>query len=84
MEVRILGMQVIDFTNREGERIAGTKLHIAFREENVSGMAVDTVFLRKDSPIAIPDGLAPNVIAVMHFNRKGKLTGLQVTKPAKA
>ena len=81
MEVKITGVQVIDFTNQDGERIAGTKIHFAYKEDNVNGMAVDTVFVRKDSPIST-DGLAPNVGAVMHFNRKGKLTGLQVSKTA--
>ena len=83
MEARILGIQVVDFINKEGEHIAGTKLHYASKEDNVNGMGVDTVFVHKNGNIELPDGIAPNVSALIHFNKKGKLTGLQVIKPAK-
>ena len=83
MQVKITGIQVIDFTNRDGEKISGTKIHYAYNEDNVNGMAVDTVFVNNGGSIALPDGLAPNASATMYFNKRGKLTGLQVTKSAK-
>ena len=82
--VRVLGIQVVDFIANNGDRVAGTKIHYACKDENVDGMAAETVFIRKDSPIAIPAGIVPGGNAIMNFNRKGKLTELQASsKPAK-
>ena len=78
MPVKIMGLQDVNFVNDAGEKVAGTTIHYCYKDDNVNGMAVDKVFVRVDSSIKIPKGIAPNATATMVFNRKGKLASLQI------
>ena len=54
MQTKILGIQVVDFTNKDtGELIKGVSLHTAFKEEGINGLAVKKFFIR-DGSIALP------------------------------
>ena len=50
MQTKILGIQEVDFTNKDtGEIIRGVSLHTAFKEDGISGLAVRKFFIRDGS-----------------------------------
>lgn len=80
-KVNLCGVQPMDFTTREGDKLEGIKLHVSFQDENVMGYAVDTKFITakacKNLHITFDD-LEPLIGQVVEFetNLKGKITGI--------
>ena len=80
-KVNLCGVQPIDFTTREGDKLEGIKLHVSFQDENVMGYAVDTKFITakacKNLHITLDD-LEPLIGQVVEFetNLNGKITGI--------
>lgn len=52
MYYTILGIEKIDYHNKEGKHITGTRLHLFYEDKNVNGHAVDNVYL--SSNIELP------------------------------
>jgi hypothetical protein len=77
MQARILGMHRMDFTTAEG-RINGTKVHYAYPDENVKGLAVNTFFVSADNKLftALEDAIL-NTDVDISFNQKGKVVSIQ-------
>lgn len=55
MKVKLVGVQRVDFTNREtGEQVKGQKLHVTcpvVGDKNFVGSEVSTIFLCSDNPL---------------------------------
>lgn len=49
MNVNLMGVQKLDFENDKGEKIQGLKLHIAYKDQYVSGLKCDSKFLSAES-----------------------------------
>lgn len=45
MTVKLLGVQELDFSTREGDTIKGLKLHFSYLDLKVHGVKVDTKFI---------------------------------------
>lgn len=80
MKYKILGLQEINFTNKEtGEMIEGVKLHLvtAFEEDYIHGHSVITQFLSQKRFFSkVNVGSAANLIGKViniEFNQKGKV-----------
>ena len=71
MKTRILGLQKINFTNKDGEAILGNNIFVAFVDENVDGVRTEKFFL-KDG-IVIPKEIKPNDDILLSFNHKGRV-----------
>lgn len=88
-KVNLCGVQPLDFTTREGEKLNGIKLHLSYQDENVMGYAVDTKFISaqacKNLHIDL-DYLEPLIGQVVEFetNLKGKVTGIHVVSDTPA
>lgn len=70
MQVKLVGVQPVNFTNNNGETINGTNIFCAFRDENVEGLRTEKFFL-KDG-IKLPDCKINDTIEIS-FNMKGKV-----------
>ena len=45
MQVKLIGVQHVNFTNNNGETINGTNIFCAFKDENVEGLRTEKFFL---------------------------------------
>lgn len=80
MQTKILGIQEVDFTNKDtGEIIKGVSLHTAFREDGVNGLAVRKFFIR-DGSIALPKDIQANEVLELGFNYKGRIESIRRIK----
>lgn len=70
------GIQTINFTNNNGERIEGTNLFVGYRDENVLGQRTEKLFIRKGFPI--PKELVPGAVIELLFDIKRRLDGIRV------
>lgn len=71
MQVQLVGIQKINFTNNNGQEIKGVNLHVVFASENVEGLQVERFFL-KDG-INLPKDTKLNDTINICFNHKGKI-----------
>lgn len=71
MQVQLVGVQQINFTNGNGEKISGKNLFVAFRDENVEGLRTEKFFLKEG--IALPKDTKLNDAIELSFNHKGKI-----------
>lgn len=74
MQVKLVGVMPVDFTNANGERISGTNLFIAFKDENVQGMRTEKFFVKEK--IALPEQTKINDILDISFNHKGRIESI--------
>lgn len=70
------GIQIVDFTNDQGERIEGTRLYIGYRDDKVTGQRTDKLFLKKGFPV--PKELVPGAVIDLSFDINKHLDKLQV------
>lgn len=71
MEVKILGIQDIDFENKQGERIVGVNLFCSSEDDYVHGFRTDKFFIsRRLTP---PDGFKVNSYYDILFGRRGNV-----------
>lgn len=71
MQVQLVGVQHINFTNGNGEKISGKNLFVAFRDENVEGLRTEKSFLKEG--ITLPKETKLNDTIELSFNHKGKI-----------
>ena len=70
MQVKLVGVQPVNFINNNGETINGTNIFCAFRDENVDGLRNEKFFI-KDG-IKLLDCKINDTIEIS-FNMKGKV-----------
>lgn len=46
MQVKLVGVQPVNFINNNGETINGTNIFCAFRDENVDGLRTEKFFIK--------------------------------------
>lgn len=71
MQARLLGVQRIQFTNSNGENIAGMNIYCAYADENVQGEKASKFFLKEG--IALPKDTQLNDTIELSFNMRGKV-----------
>ena len=67
-------LQGVDFTNKDGERIVGMNIFVAFKDENVHGLKAEKFFLKEG--IALPEQVKVNDTLEISFNYKGKIESI--------
>lgn len=70
MQVKLIGVQPIKFSNSNGETINGINLYCAFKDENVDGLRTEKFFIK--NTIKLPD-CKLNETLELQFNMKGKV-----------
>ena len=70
MQVSLVGVQRVNFTNNVGEVIKGSKLYCAFEDSNVEGLRTEAFFVKPE--VKIPECKINDAIE-LSFNMKGKI-----------
>ncbi|MBE6814370.1 MAG: hypothetical protein E7522_02855 [Ruminococcaceae bacterium] len=74
MQFKLLGIQPINFTNKNGEVISGTNIYVAYADENVTGLKSDKFFLKEE--INLPD-CKPNDNLQLAFDMRGRVINIE-------
>ncbi|MEY8284588.1 hypothetical protein AALA13_12275 [Lachnospiraceae bacterium 50-23] len=74
MQAKLLGFMNVDFTNKNGERIVGMNIFVAFKDENVHGLKTEKFFLKES--VALPEQVKVNDTLEISFNYKGKIESI--------
>lgn len=77
MEVKLLGLQELDFVTNSGDKIQGYNMFVSFPDANVEGVKTEKLFI-KDS-IELPACQLNDTLDI-GFNMKGKVETLKLTK----
>lgn len=48
MAYKVIGIEDVDYTNKNGRKIEGNKLHLTYHKDNCEGEAVQTVFASRE------------------------------------
>lgn len=80
-KVHLVGVQPLDFPNKEGVQIKGINLHVNFEDDNVYGQKADTKFL--SDVLCVNKGITIESLLPyldtdidIEVNLKGKVTGI--------
>ena len=73
MQIRLIGVQPVKFTNNNGETISGTNIYCAFKDENVDGLKTEKFFIKPE--VKFPECKINDTIEIS-FNMKGKVENL--------
>lgn len=73
MQVKLVGVQRVNFTNNNGETINGINIFCAFKDENVEGLRTEKFFIKPE--IKLPE-LKLNESLNLSFNMKGKVEAI--------
>ena len=81
-KVKLVGLQELDFTNRQGEQVSGLKLFINFPDENVMGIMADSKFINRQACTNLGitvDSIAPLIgkDVDLETNIKGHVVGVK-------
>ena len=75
MQIQIVGVQHLDFTNDDGDRVIGTNLHVNLPDPSVDGLKARKIFIAKDFPM--PPDIKPNEVVDIDFNDRGKVVRIR-------
>lgn len=77
MKVKVLGTQRVDYMKKTGEPCKGVTLHVAFKDNNVVGEAVDSYFVNDNLGIDCVYGINPGDEVDVEFNRRGYIADVR-------
>lgn len=77
MQVKLVGVQPVNFTNNNGETINGTNIFCAFKDENVEGLRTEKFFLRPE--VKLPECKINDTVDIS-FNMKGKVEAIHMSR----
>lgn len=81
MKLRVLGTQQVDYVSKKtGEPVVGVTLHCVYKDSQVTGEAVDSVFISERLGIPGLDAIQPGMTVDVEYNRRGYVSGLSVCK----
>ena len=78
MEALVMGIQKIDFVDKQNNPIEGKRLYLAFSEESVQGYRTESFFVRNN--IQIPEDIQPTDKIKVEFSYKGKVQAISKIK----
>lgn len=76
MLAKVMGVQKVDYTKKSGEPCKGVTLHVAFKDNNVVGECVDSLFVNDNLGIYSVYDLNPGDSVNLEFNRRGYIAGV--------
>lgn len=78
MEALVMGIQNIEFVDKQNKPVAGKRLYLAFLEESVQGYRTEAFFVR--SNVQMPENIQPNDRIKVEFSYKGKIQAISKLK----
>jgi hypothetical protein len=78
MLMNLVGVRKLDFIGSDGNEVKGTNFFVTFKEEGVTGLACDKLFIRPE--ISIPKGIEIGKPLIINFNRRGKVESIALAQ----
>ncbi len=76
MFAKVIGIQKIDYTSRNGNQVVGTKLHCVYPMDVVEGYAVEAIFTKKE----LPKGLTLDSDIRVYYNKYGSVECIELVE----
>lgn len=76
MIAKVIGIQKVDYENKQGKRVVGTKLHCVHSVDVVEGLAVDTVFTKNEAY----QNLKLDSYIQVYYNKFGSVEHIEVVE----
>ena len=81
MKVKVVGIQRVDYTSRKtGNPVKGTTLHACYKDADVSGEAVDNIFISDALEIGCISQIQPGMVVDIEYNRRGFVSDVAIVK----
>lgn len=71
MQMKLVGISPVEFTNNAGESIKGQRIYVLFKDEHTNGLRAEKLFL-KDG-IDLPKDTKLNDMLEVTFNMRGRV-----------
>ena len=71
MKVKVIGIQPVNYVNKNGRQITGTKLHCAYEKTQVQGLCVDSFYIGNNIPNI--EKVKLNEVVNLYFDQYGKV-----------
>lgn len=78
MKVTVVGTQRVDYVKKNGEPCKGVTLHTVFKDGQVKGDAVDTIFVNDNLDIACVYDIEPGMEVDIAYNRRGYVAEISI------
>ncbi len=81
MKVTVLGIQIVDYTSRKtGNPVKGVTIHAKFKDAQVSGEAVNSIFISDNLNLPCISELRVGQTVDVEYNNRGFVCGAQILK----
>lgn len=81
MKVKVLGIQAVDYTSRKtGNPVKGVTLHSAFKDAQVEGESVSSIFVSDNLGIKCVAEIRPGMLVDVEYNNRGYVCDLAICK----
>lgn len=81
MKVKVLGVQPVDYVSRKtGNPVKGVTLHSSFRDAQVEGESVSSIFVSDNLGIKCIVDVHPGMLVDVQYNNRGYVCDLAICK----
>lgn len=79
MKVVILGVQKVDYVSRKsGHPVKGVTLHTKFKDAQVEGESVSSIFVSDNLELPSVSGLKPGQLVDVEYNNRGFVCDVRI------
>lgn len=69
MEFTVIGIESVNYTNKQGNNISGVRLHLMYSKEKCEGSAVEQIFCSSD----LAYGIGVGDLIEVYYNKYGRV-----------
>ena len=81
MKVKVLGIQSVDYVSRKtGNPVKGVTLHSSFKDAQVEGESVSSIFVSDNLNIKAVADIRPGTMVDVEYNNRGYVCDLAICK----
>ena len=85
MKVKVLGIQSVDYVSRKtGNPVKGVTLHSAFKDAQVEGESVSSIFVSDNLNLKCISEIRPGMLVYVEYNNRGYVCDLAICKQQSA
>lgn len=81
MKVKVLGIQAVDYVSRKtGNPVKGVTLHSVFKDPQVTGEAVSSIFVSDNLNLSSVGQIQPGQVVNVEYNNRGFVCDVEICK----
>lgn len=81
MKAKVLGVQSVDYVSkRTNQPVKGVTLHCSFKDAQVSGEAVDGIFVSENLGIGCISEIKPGMMVDVQYNSRGFVVDVSIPR----